>query len=547
MGGRQMAGETHKIDWIADISIETDYIVGLHDGCGCRRVGKDAEWLFEFWFGSEILTANIDFAPYATKKWAVDEINKVIAIVNAQTDEKLSVLRSELKPLIDANRNDIDGLARRVSKNEADISLLKAEDIKLWNAINNRNSLYDSKISSLESKDIELKVIIDRNTSSCTRLDTRVSSIETKLNGYPPIATPYSLGMVKIGSGLGVSDDGTIYTIGGSSGGGSDGGNSGDSSDQGGQAANLGSVGSTVLPVYSENNKLKTITGLILPDGTVQAKVFKIGNVEMTTDASGNVVIKGNAYTTGWFAAGGIGQPGDSGGNSVGDKVASATTLGMIKVGNGLEMSNDQSGTLNANLGPGLKFDSYGRITVNIGEGGGLEIDSNGVLKQTGTNPTPSDPYDTVVGLTWDDLAASGSQKINASHIDYDDDTMEIYQGKLSVKYASKTTYGAVMIGSGLSVSNGVISVTNTGGGGDGTVTSVGLSMPSEFSVSPSSITSSGTFDVTLKNNYVIPTSSQVELWDKICNLFDVDSHGDVYVKDSRGLYSYSFISAGGR
>lgn len=46
-------------------------------------------------------------------------------------------------------------------------------------------------------------------------------------------------------------------------------------------------------------------------------------------------------------------------------------------------------------------------------------------------------------------------------------------------------------------------------GGGGGTVTSVGLSMPTPFSVSGSPVSSSGTIEVSLKSTYKIPTTSE--------------------------------------
>ena len=52
-------------------------------------------------------------------------------------------------------------------------------------------------------------------------------------------------------------------------------------------------------------------------------------------------------------------------------------------------------------------------------------------------------------------------------------------------------------------------------GGGGGTVTSVGLSMPTPFSVSGSPVSSSGTIDVSLKSTYKIPTTSE---WNTVNN-----------------------------
>ena len=47
-------------------------------------------------------------------------------------------------------------------------------------------------------------------------------------------------------------------------------------------------------------------------------------------------------------------------------------------------------------------------------------------------------------------------------------------------------------------------------------------------------------------SGYTIPTASQITLWDKVGGLFDVDEDGNVYVKDNRGFYGNSFISARG-
>lgn len=61
----------------------------------------------------------------------------------------------------------------------------------------------------------------------------------------------------------------------------------------------------------------------------------------------------------------------------------------------------------------------------------------------------------------------------------------------------------------------------STGGtGAGGTVTSVGMTMPAGMSVSPSVITSSGTFAVTMASGYMIPTTDQQGQWDAAyCNI----------------------------
>ena len=48
------------------------------------------------------------------------------------------------------------------------------------------------------------------------------------------------------------------------------------------------------------------------------------------------------------------------------------------------------------------------------------------------------------------------------------------------------------------------------------------------------------------ESGYEIPSTARTALWDRICALFDIDANGDVHVKDGKGLYSESFISARG-
>lgn len=64
-----------------------------------------------------------------------------------------------------------------------------------------------------------------------------------------------------------------------------------------------------------------------------------------------------------------------------------------------------------------------------------------------------------------------------------------------------------IPIGSGLSIVNGELTAT---GSGSGSVTSVGLSMPTGFTVSGSPVTSSGTISVSLSSGYKLLTSGTV-------------------------------------
>jgi len=66
-------------------------------------------------------------------------------------------------------------------------------------------------------------------------------------------------------------------------------------------------------------------------------------------------------------------------------------------------------------------------------------------------------------------------------------------------------------IGSGLSIVGGALVVT---AGGAGTVTSVGLSAPTGFSVSGSPVTTSGTLTLSFAAGYSLPTTSSQASWD---------------------------------
>src|SRR5262245_34211043 len=75
---------------------------------------------------------------------------------------------------------------------------------------------------------------------------------------------------------------------------------------------------------------------------------------------------------------------------------------------------------------------------------------------------------------------------------------------------SAANTWTTVTVGTGLTFTGGTLSAS--GGGGSGTVTSVGLSMPAEFSVAGSPVTTSGTLAVTKASQaqnavYAGPTS----------------------------------------
>ena len=70
-----------------------------------------------------------------------------------------------------------------------------------------------------------------------------------------------------------------------------------------------------------------------------------------------------------------------------------------------------------------------------------------------------------------------------------------------SIKGATASGVSQIVAGTNITISpvtgTGVVTINSSGGGGSGTVTSVGLTMPSAFSVANSPITTSGTLAVT--------------------------------------------------
>jgi hypothetical protein len=69
----------------------------------------------------------------------------------------------------------------------------------------------------------------------------------------------------------------------------------------------------------------------------------------------------------------------------------------------------------------------------------------------------------------------------------------------------------------GVNSSGDIVTITGGGGGGSGTVTSIILTTPTGLQVSGSgtqTITTSGTFALTIQSGYVIPTTTQETNWD---------------------------------
>lgn len=89
-------------------------------------------------------------------------------------------------------------------------------------------------------------------------------------------------------------------------------------------------------------------------------------------------------------------------------------------------------------------------------------------------------------------------------------------------------------LGSGLSIQNGALVVT-VSGGGSGTVTSVGLSAPAGFSVSGSPVTGSGTLSFSFADGYSLLTTAKQQQWDTASGLAATAvQEGDARLTNSR-------------
>lgn len=148
-----------------------------------------------------------------------------------------------------------------------------------------------------------------------------------------------------------------------------------------------------------------------------------------------------------------------------------ATTIGVAKGGTGLT-ATPTNGQLPIGNGSGYTL-------ASITAGAGISV-TNG----SGTITVA------VTGL------AIGT---NVQAWDADLDAIAALTGTNTIYYRSgANTWSPVTIGTNLTFSGGTLSAT--GGGGSGTVTSVGLSLPAIFSVSGSPVTTSGTLTGALAN-----------------------------------------------
>ena len=143
------------------------------------------------------------------------------------------------------------------------------------------------------------------------------------------------------------------------------------------------------------------------------------------------------------------------------------------------------------------------------------------------------------VQAMWYALGQPTNEKINASHIpvigmDKVDGLADALAGKLSgitgemvTAALGYTPYNASQIGSA--------SVAYAASAGK---------VAHALSIVAGDVTT--VYDGSAAKSVTVPTAEQMALWNKVGGLFDLDADGNVYVKDNRGFYGNSFISARG-
>lgn len=156
-------------------------------------------------------------------------------------------------------------------------------------------------------------------------------------------------------------------------------------------------------------------------------------------------------------------------------------------------------------LVPVITVDGTGRITAAstaaVSGGGG------GVSSVTGTAPivssggaTPAISISAATTSTPGSMSAADKTKLDAAAASGAIGSSGLTMATARILGRSTASTGAleeIQIGSNLTLDAGILSATVTGGGG-GTVTSVGLSLPALFSVSGSPVTTAGTLTAAL-------------------------------------------------
>lgn len=182
-------------------------------------------------------------------------------------------------------------------------------------------------------------------------------------------------------------------------------------------------------------------------------------------------------------------------------------------------------------------IDADGNVYVKDNKG----FWSNSFISARGSDPEAGSGGGSGVDMAsvWYALAQPTNEKINASHIpaigmDKVSGLADALAGKLSgitgemvTEALGYTPYDASKIGSA--------SVKYAASAGK---------VAHALSIVAGDV--AAVYDGSAAKSVTVPTAAQMALWDKVGGLFDVDEDGNVYVKDNRGFYGNSFVSARG-
>lgn len=253
------------------------------------------------------------------------------------------------------------------------------------------------------------------------------------------------------------------------------------------QVASSTSTG--ILGVAYGGTGVSTLTGLVKGNGT-SAFTAAVSGTDYAPATSGTAILKGNG----------------SGGFS---SAASGTDYAPATSGSSILYGNGSGGFSNVTVGSGLTF-SAGTISTDGSAGLGT-VTSVGVsvpsfLSVSGSPVTTSGTIALSYSGTALPVANGGTGATTLTGLVKGTGTTAFVAAVSGTDYAPATSgtsilygdgsggFSAVTVGSGLDFTAGTLSST----GGTGTVTSVGISVPSFLSVADSPVTSSGTIAISL-------------------------------------------------
>lgn len=258
--------------------------------------------------------------------------------------------------------------------------------------------------------------------------------------------------------------------------------------------------------IPTEGTETDPTTGNVVVTSLIGPQVMNalvIGNIMLTYDETNNAIkvvnrdgtTAANFYATGGVSALGYGPGGGGGGGA--DLNALLDSINTSNIGSTAPGSSD--------VGKCLIWTANGWAWGTTGSGGGGTVTS----VATGT------------GLTGGPITGSGTISINSTYQTY------ISHGETAYGWGNHADAGYAtqqwVYQQGFLTSSAISDMATktwvnqqgflTSETYTGTVTSVGLSMPTGFSVSGSPVTSSGTLTVGIATGYFIPTTTQRTTW----------------------------------